>query len=68
MTCKTDPESCQWPFCGCDPAATRVLDSITDQALEIVPCFPTQNQRDQLNAILPDAGTIWNDLLEVFRS
>lgn len=31
-----DPAECDWPFCGCDPAATRVLGAIQDAGLVIV--------------------------------
>lgn len=29
-------QDCDWPFCGCDPAATRVLSAIQEQGLTIV--------------------------------
>lgn len=25
-----DPADCNWPFCGCDPYANKVLDVITE--------------------------------------
>lgn len=31
-----DPVDCDWPWCGCDPVADRVLAAIQDQGLEIV--------------------------------
>lgn len=33
---KSNPEDCQWPFCGCDPAADRVLESISEHYMVIV--------------------------------
>ena len=28
---KTDPpQDCDWPFCGCDPYATKVLDVLEE--------------------------------------
>ena len=32
-----DPTDCGWPFCGCDPAAARVLDAIDDAGCVFVP-------------------------------
>lgn len=25
-----EPQDCDWPFCGCDPHASRVLDALTE--------------------------------------
>lgn len=25
-----DPQDCDWPFCGCDPAANRVLEAVEE--------------------------------------
>lgn len=34
----TDPPSdCNWPFCGCDPAADKVLAAIQECDLVLVP-------------------------------
>ena len=30
------PQDCDWPMCGCDPVANRVLSSIHESGLEIV--------------------------------
>lgn len=30
------PQDCDWPWCGCDPVANRVLASIQEQGLKIV--------------------------------
>ena len=29
------PQDCDWPFCGCDPAATRVLNTIEESGMKI---------------------------------
>lgn len=31
-----DVQDCDWPWCGCDPVADRVLAAIQEQGLEIV--------------------------------
>jgi hypothetical protein len=31
-----DPQDCNWPWCGCDPLADRVLAAIQEQGLVIV--------------------------------
>jgi hypothetical protein len=31
-----DPQECSWPQCGCDPAANRVLDHLSECGFEIV--------------------------------
>lgn len=31
-----DPQDCDWPWCGCDPLADRVLAAISEQGLKIV--------------------------------
>lgn len=31
-----DPQDCDWPFCGCDPHAQSVLDSISESGMQIV--------------------------------
>lgn len=30
------PQDCDWPWCGCDPHAERVLAAIDEQGLKIV--------------------------------
>lgn len=32
-----DPQDCDWPFCGCDPYADKVIDAIEESGFEIVP-------------------------------
>ncbi|MFK4507677.1 hypothetical protein LPJ38_24160 [Bradyrhizobium daqingense] len=29
-------QDCDWPFCGCDPYADKVLDAIAESGLKIV--------------------------------
>lgn len=31
-----DPQDCDWPFCGCDPRADRVLDAIEESGAQLV--------------------------------
>lgn len=38
---RSNPESCDWPFCACDSSAGRVLDAINEQGLVVVPQTPT---------------------------
>jgi hypothetical protein len=43
-TGKADPpQDCDWPFCGCDPAAERVLTAIQESGLKLVR-EPTQEK------------------------
>lgn len=28
-----DPQECDWPVCGCDPAANKVIDGLADRGL-----------------------------------
>jgi len=32
-----DPKDCDWPVCGCDPLANKVLDTIAESGFVIVP-------------------------------
>jgi len=44
---KTDPpQDCDWPFCGCDPKAERVLEAIRESGLKLVREQPTQERRE----------------------
>jgi hypothetical protein len=36
----SNPEDCGWPFCGCDPAAEKVLAAIQEHDMEIVTRSP----------------------------
>ncbi len=31
------PQDCDWPFCGCDPGADKVLDAIAESGFVLVP-------------------------------
>ena len=31
------PQDCDWPFCGCDPYANKVLNAIEESGFEIRP-------------------------------
>lgn len=31
-----DIQDCDWPFCGCDPYASKVLDAIAESGFKIV--------------------------------
>lgn len=28
-----DPQDCDWPFCGCDPYANKVIDAIDESGV-----------------------------------
>jgi hypothetical protein len=46
-TGKADPpQDCDWPFCGCDPAAERVLTAIQESGLKLVR-EPTQDKGEK---------------------
>lgn len=30
-----DPQDCNWPFCGCDPYANKVMDAIEESGFPI---------------------------------
>ena len=32
-----DPQDCNWPQCGCDPYANKVLDTIDESGFDIIP-------------------------------
>ena len=45
-TCKAQPRAavptdCDWPNCGCDPAASKVIESLGEKGLMVVPAKPT---------------------------
>lgn len=45
-----DPMDCDWPHCGCDPSANRVLEQLHEEGASIVP-----------NSLLEDAGgLVWD--------
>jgi len=31
-----EPQDCNWPFCGCDPKANKILNAIDEAGYEIV--------------------------------
>jgi hypothetical protein len=37
-----DPQDCNWPLCGCDPYADKVIGALNVSGLYIVPCTPTK--------------------------
>jgi hypothetical protein len=41
-TCKAKrtadpPQDCNWPFCGCDPYANKVIDTIEESGIKVTP-------------------------------
>jgi hypothetical protein len=53
FTCaaRANPEDCGWPFCGCDPAADRVLESIQEHYMAIVPLGDPKLKADILQIL-----------------
>ncbi len=31
-----EPADCDWPLCGCDPAANKVLDALNEHGFELI--------------------------------
>jgi hypothetical protein len=48
---RASPEDCGWPFCGCDPAADRVLESIQEHYMAIVPLGDPKLKADILQIL-----------------
>lgn len=46
-----NPQDCDWPHCGCDPSATRVLNQLTEEGATIV-----------TEAFLVDVGALLFDI------
>ncbi len=43
---------CDWPFCGCDPVAQRVLDAIHESGFELIrPAFTPEVEKGAINAM-----------------
>jgi len=41
-----DPQDCDWPGCGCDPLANKVLDTIAESGFVIVPKDPSSTRSE----------------------
>lgn len=41
-----DPQDCDWPVCGCDPLASKVLDTIAESGFVIVPKDPSSTRSE----------------------
>jgi hypothetical protein len=41
-----DPADCDWPGCGCDPAATRCWKRLMRRALRLSPAPPLPSWRE----------------------
>lgn len=41
-----DPRDCDWPVCGCDPLASKVLDTIAESGFVIIPKDPSSTRSD----------------------
>lgn len=39
-SCLPEPADCNWPFCGCDPYADKVMDALTESGFKIVKAEP----------------------------
>lgn len=54
----SDRADCGWPFCGCDPKAEKVLESIAEHDMEIVQSAPirieAQLLKDEVRRILTE--------------
>lgn len=56
----SNPEDCGWPFCGCDPAADKVLAAIQEHDMEIVPVHRPQLVGDLVERLVVRAAlTSW---------
>lgn len=51
-----DPQDCNWPLCGCDPHADKVIETLNEGGLYLVPCQPTKEMIEA--AIKDDANNI----------
>lgn len=47
-----DPQDCDWPQCGCDPVATRVLESISESGCYIVREHLPRRQLERLAGVV----------------
>lgn len=60
-----DAADCNWPFCGCDPHADKVIAAIEESGFRIVPAEPTQAM---VSAAMRDFDTpFYDDLERIYR-
>jgi hypothetical protein len=52
-----DPQDCDWPFCGCDPAADKVLETLQESGVCLKRNCGTQAQAAQPMVAIPK-GTV----------
>lgn len=53
-----DPQDCDWPVCGCDPLANKVLDTIAESGFVIVPKDGAPMTDDQIKHMV-DRFLMW---------
>jgi len=63
-----DPQDCDWPQCGCDPIATKVLDDIEASGFEIVrrDSIPKPVTAEQVERVLREHLSIEVELADPY--